>query len=317
MISVVIPAYNAAEYLAETIQSVQAQTFTDWELVLVDDGSKDGSLAIADEFCRQDSRICVFSQKNAGVSTARNLGLAKSSGVHPHALCLDSDDLLVSDALQRLLLLLESNPDASAACGFVQDVDAEGHLIAGYHRFEPLTQRRGIDGFRLIRRQPDAPLVFGDLCFHNHITSAGQVLMRKTALRTAGGFDVTLSYLADYEMWWRLAMRAGPIAVTPEPVLLYRHHGNSMSADRTGVRRDDAHWRWELLTHPAMSPQQKRVARAGYFYHCLVYLDFALFYLRAGKIKQGLKQAGLGVRDMLYYVRDLRRARRKTAASGH
>ena len=78
MISVVVPIYNAERFLAEAIQSVQRQTVTDWELILVDDGSKDNSLAIAEELCRQDNRISVFSRQNAGVSTTRNFGLTQS-----------------------------------------------------------------------------------------------------------------------------------------------------------------------------------------------------------------------------------------------
>ena len=83
MISVIIPVYNAFRYLAKTVSSVQAQTFTDWELLLVDDGSKDGSVALAEELCRQDSRIRTFSQQNAGAAAARNYGLAQSRADYP------------------------------------------------------------------------------------------------------------------------------------------------------------------------------------------------------------------------------------------
>ena len=258
---------------------------------------------MAQEFCRQDARISVFSQQNAGASAARNLGFLKSSNEYLYVLWLDNDDLLVPEALQMLLSRLEAQPEASAACGEVQDVNAEG-IPYDNHRFEPLTNRRGVDGFRLVRREPAAPLVFGDLCFHCHVTSPGQVLVRKAALKVTGTFDVTRAYTEDYDLWWRLTMQAGPIAVTPEPVLLYRHHATNSSGNRAAVRRGAADWRWRVLTYPGLSPKQKRLARIGYFYHCLVQLDFALFYLRRGNIKSGLKQAALGVRDMIYYIKD-------------
>ena len=313
MISVIIPVYNAAAYLAETVQSVQAQTFSAWEVLIVNDGSKDNSLAIAEEISRQDSRISVLSQTNAGVSTARNYGLAESRPDFPFALFLDSDDLLVPTALQTLAALLEAQPEAPAACGFLQDVDAGGQPLGGEVRLEALTQRRGVEGTRLVSRKPDAPLVFGDICFHNHIITAGQVLIRKSALKKAGAFTPAFSYVADYDLWWRLVMQVGPVAVTPERVLLYRHHSASMSKNRASRNQDVAAFRWLLLTHPGMSPEQKRVARTGYLYHCLVGLEFGLYYMRRGEIKHGLKHAGLGLRDMLYYTRDLVRSRRRTA----
>ena len=313
MISVIIPVYNAARFLAETIGSVQAQTYSNWEMVLVNDGSKDNSLAVAEEFARQDSRISVLSQPNAGVSTARNYGLAQSRGDFPYALFLDSDDLLVPGALQALLPLLEAHPESSASCGFLKDVDADGQPMAAEDRLEPLTARRGTDGLRLVRRAPDAPLVFGDICFHNHIVTAGQVLIRKSALQITGGFDTTLFYVADYDLWWRLVLLAGPIAVTPERVLLYRQHGASMSQVKTSRHQGSANFRVMWLTHPLVSPQQRRVMLIGYLYHCFAGFGFGLYYMRKGEIKHGLKHAGIAVRNLLHYIRDVILMRRQAA----
>jgi len=314
MISVIIPVYNAAKYLRETVASVQAQTFSDWELVLVDDGSQDSSREIAAALCREDCRISSYEQLNAGAAAARNRGIEKSKSSYPYALCLDSDDLLVPEALEWLLALLETQPDAAAACGFLVDIDAEGAPLAGQGRLEPLTRRRGVEGLRLVQRGPNAPVVFGDLCFHNHIITPGQVLIRKTALAVVGAFDTSLAYVEDYDLWWRLTMQVGPIAVSPEPVLRYRHHAGSISRNPAARRRGGADFRWRLLTFPAMTPAQRKTARIGYWYHCLVGLEFGLYYLRQGEIKHGLKHAALGLRDMLFYARDLIRARRRRLA---
>ena len=313
MISVIVPVYNAAAYIAETLQSVQSQTFTDWEIVVVDDGSKDNSLAIAEEFGRQDRRISVHSQPNSGVSTARNLGLAKSRSDFPYALFLDSDDLLTPAALQTLLTLLEAHPEACAACGFLQDIDAKGQATAEYERLESLIDRRGVEGLRLVQRKPDAPVVFGDVCFHCHIITPGQVLVRKTALAKVGGFEAALAYVEDYDLWWRLTMQVGPIATTPKKTLLYRHHGTSISGNSAVRRRGAADFRWRLLTYPGMTSEQRKIARRGYAYHCVANLGFGVYYLRRGEVKHGLKHAALGVRDMLYYLRDLVRLQRQPA----
>ncbi len=310
MISVVLPNYNGAKYLAETIRSVQAQTLTAWELVIVDDGSTDNSVAIAGEFARQDARISVYSQENAGASAARNYGLSRLRTDFPYVLYLDSDDLLLPDALKILLTLLQLNPDAPAACGFLQDIDAEGRLTDDRDRREALRARRGVDGFRLARRQPNAPLVFGDMCLRNYITTPGQVLVRRSVLARVGAFDTSLSYAADYDLWWRLTMQSGPILVTSDPVLRYRHHSASMSRNKAVVRRDEADFRWRLLTHPAMSSAQRRTARLGYFYRGWAGLETGLYYARKGEVNQGLRHAALGAREMLLFARDSARVRR-------
>ena len=226
----------------------------------------------------------------------------------------DNDDLLVPHALQSLKALLESHPEASAACSFLHDMDAEGRIIPDPDRLDPLISRRGVEGRRLVRRGPDAPLVFGDLCFRNHIITPGQVLIRKSALQSVGAFDVSRAYTEDHDLWWRLTMQAGPIVVTPEPVLLYRHHGSNASGNRAARRRGGADFRWNLLTYPEMSPDQRRTARWAYFYHCSVSLQYGMHYLRRGEIKHGAKLAALGLRDLAYYLRDLARLRRQGAA---
>lgn len=314
MISVVIPVYNATKYLLETVASVQAQTYSSWEIVIVDDGSSDGTLAMAEELQRQDSRISVRSQPNAGVSAARNLGLAESRPEYPYVLFLDGDDLLTPTALETLHTLLESRPESPAACGFLQDINADGQPRVGPSRLEALTDRRGVEGLRLVRRAPDAPLVFGDVCFHNHIITAGQVLIRKTALQAAGAFDVGLFYLADYDLWWRLTMRGGPIAVSPNVVLKYRHHTTSMSSNsRVARRRDSPDFRWRWMTHPELSPEQRRVVPVGYFYHSAAGFGFGWHYLKRGEVKHGLKHAVLAVRNLLRCSGDLVRLRRYNA----
>ncbi len=315
MISVIIPVYNAKKYLRRTVASVQAQTFPNWEIVLVDDGSKDSSLQLAEELCREDSRISSYRQANAGASAARNHGIEKSNPDYPYVLCLDSDDLLLPGALAALKTLLELNPHAPAACGFLRDIDGEDAVITGHDRLEPLTARRGVNGLRLACRKPNAPVVFGDLCFRNHIVTPGQVLIRKTAIHAIGAFDPSLVYVEDYDLWWRLTMQIGPIPVTPEPVLLYRHHAYSLSnSNKTAVRTGAKAFRWRLLTFPDMTPAQRRTARTGYFYDCIAHFGFGLHHLRKGETQQGLKHLALGARDTVRYFANRVRARRYFAA---
>lgn len=100
-ISVIVPVYNTEKWLRRCVDSILAQTFTDFELLLIDDGSTDGSPAICDEYAQRDSRIKVFYQKNSGVSAARNSGLDHARG--EWILFVDADDYLYEDALDNLL----------------------------------------------------------------------------------------------------------------------------------------------------------------------------------------------------------------------
>lgn len=101
MISIVVPVYNTAPYLSSCLDSILHQTVTDWELILVDDGSTDGSGAICDEYAAKDSRIQVLHLANQGPAKARNLGIAKSQG--EFVAFIDSDDLLHVQYLDHLL----------------------------------------------------------------------------------------------------------------------------------------------------------------------------------------------------------------------
>ncbi|MBQ6713551.1 MAG: glycosyltransferase family 2 protein [Selenomonadales bacterium] len=97
-VSVIVPVYNAERFLPKAIESVLSQTYTDWELILVDDGSTDGSLGICETYAKRDRRIKVFSQDNQGVSSARNLGLGYACGAY--VTFMDSDDELDTGAFE-------------------------------------------------------------------------------------------------------------------------------------------------------------------------------------------------------------------------
>ena len=99
-ISVIVPVYNAEKYLCRCIDSILSQTFTDFELLLINDGSKDGSDAICDEYAAKDNRVRVFHKENGGVSSARNLGLDNAKG--EWITFVDSDDFIPSDSLKSL-----------------------------------------------------------------------------------------------------------------------------------------------------------------------------------------------------------------------
>lgn len=116
LISVVTPVFNAEKFLAETIESVQAQTYENWELLLVNDGSKDNSLRIAKEYAKKDKRIKVYSIGNSGAAVARNTGIEKAKGDY---ICfIDADDLWKKEKLEKQLKFMQEKKCAFSFAGY-------------------------------------------------------------------------------------------------------------------------------------------------------------------------------------------------------
>lgn len=116
LISVIIPVYNAAPYLSKCIESIMRQTYTDWELILVDDGSRDNSYDICRNYAEQDTRVRAIHQDNAGVSAARNVGLQEATGEY---ICfIDSDDYVLDNYLEVLLAEMSTHEADIVFCGY-------------------------------------------------------------------------------------------------------------------------------------------------------------------------------------------------------
>lgn len=133
--SIIVPCYNKAIYLAETLDSVINQSFIDWECVIVNDGSIDDTELIAKGYCNKDSRFKYIYQKNSGVSSARNNGIKESSG--KYILPLDSDDLLSRDYLSEAVSYLESHPGCKLVYPLVEFIGARtGQFILPEYSYE-------------------------------------------------------------------------------------------------------------------------------------------------------------------------------------
>ena len=212
--AVVIPAYDMADYLRETIESVLAQDRPDWELVVVDDGSTDHTAEVAREF--SDPRIRLFVQENSGAATARNRGMKETTA--PRIMFLDCDDRLRPDALSRLMGALDRHPEVVAAYGEVVSMDEKGRLF-GLERPTVFAPRPSGDVLRAILRA----------CF---IVTPGSACVRREFAERIGGFQEKLRRGDDWEFWCRLAL-TGPFLYTgTPPVLEYRNHQNSITYAR-------------------------------------------------------------------------------------
>ncbi|PZR83100.1 MAG: hypothetical protein DI537_35435 [Stutzerimonas stutzeri] len=208
-VSVVIPAFNAAATLGETLASVLAQTFESWEAVVVDDGSEDGTAEIVEEFVARDRRVRSISQNNAGLAAARNRGICESLG--PLLLFLDADDMIAPDHLKNLAAAIGSETGIVAYSGY-RRIDEAGIPFSTV--FDPS-----------IAAQPF--LAFG---WRNKL-AVHAVLMPRALIDEVGGFDPALPTCEDWDMWLRLARCGARFVGTPEPTALYRTSSRSMSRD--------------------------------------------------------------------------------------
>jgi glycosyltransferase involved in cell wall biosynthesis len=199
-IAVIVPAFNVAPFLAESIQSVVDQTHADWSLVVVDDGSADTTGAIAASF--HDKRISLIRQENAGVSAARNRGIGHFGVLsHDALLFLDGDDWLAPNALALLAETLEDAPWAVAACGRYARVAANGDLR--------------------LAAAPVGGCLLEPLLTRNLFANGGHLLIRQEAVAAAGAFRSDLRYGEDWEYWVRLALQGEFVAVRSRSALLF------------------------------------------------------------------------------------------------
>jgi glycosyltransferase involved in cell wall biosynthesis len=281
-VSVVIPAYDGARFLPWTIESVQAQTIGDWELVVVDDGSSDETADIACRAAEGDPRIRVISQPNAGIASARNRGLAASIARTEHVIFLDQDDVWEKDALESLLRALNTNPHAVAASGLSRYIDAYGRPIEPGKMETWGRHRLGLVGKRLVEWPMHQPTTFEVLVYRNRIYTTGQMLIRRSALELAGSFDPATSPCEDWDLALRLSL-LGEIAFLDKVVLNWRRHDRNASGETEVALRQMAYVRRKIESLPALTQEQHRIARLA---NRLWYRDMA-----AGRLPQARRPA--------------------------
>lgn len=207
-ISVIIPAYNSEKTIQKTIESILNQTFTDFELIIINDGSQDYTLDIVSRF--HDPRIKVFSYENAGGNVSRNRGLKQALG--EFVSFLDADDLWTPDKLRDQLQALQENTDAQVAYSWTDYINENGEIfLSGTH----------------ITADGD---VYEKLLVNNFLENGSNPLIRKEALLQLGGFDESLEAAQDWDMWLRLAAQYSFVAV-PKVQILYRVSNNSLSSN--------------------------------------------------------------------------------------
>jgi glycosyltransferase involved in cell wall biosynthesis len=212
--SVIMPTYNSAATVEAAIRSALEQTRSDFELIVVDDGSSDDTVARVEEFVRSDERISLVTQSHRGASAARNAALARATG--EYVSFLDSDDLWLPRYLEAMAKTLEDNPQAGVAHTdawvFHQDVGliARGSLM---NRWTP-------------RVVPSEPLDFLRAMLETANFLYYSVTVRRPVLLDVGGFDERLQASVDYELWLRIAAHGHVFVRHAENLAVYRRRSS-------------------------------------------------------------------------------------------
>ena len=205
-VSIIIPTYNSFQYLPSAVNSVINQTYVDWEMIIVNDGSSDNTEEWV--LTQSDPRIILISQENKGKSVARNVGIERATG--EYIAFLDADDYWEPRKLEKQIQRIENSPDIGLVYTWTalanEQCKPTGRVIGSVAQGE----------------------VWEDLVQDNIIVCGSTPMIRKECFSTVGNFSPDLPLSQDWDMWIRIAARYR-FAVIQEPLVRYRQHSNNTS----------------------------------------------------------------------------------------
>ena len=212
-VDVIVPAYNAAQFLPAALDSVIAQTFADWRILLIDDGSQDDTPEIGRRYAdRLGDRFCYLRQANAGLPAARNTAIRHATA--DLMALLDADDVWLPRRLELSVAAFAGRPHVGLAYGFVSRIDAGGRVLDTFAR-RPRHAEGRIAPY-IYMRAMDLP--------------CPTITFRREAAQRAGMFDETMRASEDRDLWIRIALLY-EVALVPEVIAFYRVSPQTMSTD--------------------------------------------------------------------------------------
>lgn len=266
-ISVLLPTYNRANYLAETISSVLAQTFDDFELVIVDDGSTDSTRALVESYT--DPRIRYIYRSNRGVSAALNTAWRAAQG--EYVAMIGSDDVWLPGQIETLLRLIAPNPSLGLVYARAQAMNVQGEL-----------QPQILGSDMKFPNDPLASLLYGDcIC-------GLACLIRRSILEQVGGFDESLIANEDWDLWIRMA-EITRFAYHNEILARYRMHATSLTGKRSVHYRRVVLDRVRLIQDYYARPNLSASARSVQSLALRnVYMNVGIRFLAIGAVREAV-----------------------------
>ncbi len=208
LISAIVPCYNSAATIKETLGSLEAQTHGNWEAIIIDDGSTDGSSEVIKRLESADPRVRSRWQPNQGLGSARNTGIQTAQG--DYFVFLDSDDILLPHMMERLLRAIQRNPPADIAhCGLIY---SDSGLVA-----------------RNWRMPAETPSDYFFSLAHSNLFACHCILLRRPLFQRMGMFDPAMRSCHDWDLWLRAARAGARFTAVSEPLAVYRLSPISMS----------------------------------------------------------------------------------------
>ncbi len=232
-ISVILPVYNTERYLREAVDSILTQTFTDFELILINDGSTDRSGDICREYAGRDPRIVLIDRPNGGLASALNDGIAKARA--PLIARMDADDIAMPERFACQYAHMMEHPQIAVLGSAIQWINETGEVTT-------------LRSFPTTPREIEKSIVFA------HPVAHPAVIMQKSAVLKAGGYRAAFMHAEDYELWLRVIALGYDIANLPQPLLNYRIHREMVSIE---------HRKQQLLSQ-SFAVLSDRTRQAGY-----------------------------------------------------
>lgn len=213
-VSVVLPVYNCRAYIREAVESILGQSYRDLELIVIDDGSEDGSMDIVSGLAGRGTVTVVAHDRNMGICESLNDGIKLSSGeliAIQHA-----DDISLPGRIGTQAEYLDSHPDIDLVAGWIRYMNRRGR------------QKRDDWWLKRIKAVPDDPEVIANTLLEMNIIPHPTVMMRRTVVNKTGTYDPEAFPTEDYDYWLRIS-EAHRIGIVREVVCLYRRHGGQLT----------------------------------------------------------------------------------------
>lgn len=221
-----MPVYNGRPYLDIAIESVLDQTYTDFEFIIVDDGSTDGSTEVLRHYASRDNRMCVIRQENIGVTASRNRGLQEAEG--EYIAWMDDDDVSLPERFARQVAYLDDHPDCVALGGQVTLIDQNGSPVRNTD-IPPFSDGEGhVEGLWEDHRAIEKSLLEGEWPIQQSAS-----MLRREAVESVGGYDERFATNQDHDLFLKLA-EVGQLANLQRTVVKYRRHRTQITANQPG-----------------------------------------------------------------------------------
>jgi glycosyltransferase involved in cell wall biosynthesis len=268
LVSVIIPAYNAENFIERTLESVRLQTYKNIEILVIDDGSQDRTDEIVKSVAQQESRLILLQQANTGVAAARNLAIQKAKGefIAP----IDADDIWYPQNLEKQIqCFMQSDVSVGLVYAWSVDIDEQDSLTGGFH----VSDEEGE--------------VYAKLLYQNFIGNASSTVIRRTCLEKVGGYNWELKSQGaqgseDFDLYLRIA-ECYQVRVVPEFLIGYRQIASSMSQNYASMAKSH-----DLVLEKASKKYPEIPAAIYRWSSSNVYVHLAYKIIKSGKPSEAL-----------------------------